>query len=80
MNNTGGTRHHMSASIEGLLQYSNKELERLLEIPGKEARNILLHKKANGEKVIPCGDCEGFDPVTGCPGHPINATEQGEKS
>jgi hypothetical protein len=76
--NTGGTKFHMKASIEGLLEYPNKKLGELLGMPGKEARNILLHKKANGEKFIPCGDCEGFDPVTGCPGHAINAEKGGE--
>jgi hypothetical protein len=77
MNIKAGTRFHMQASIEGLLKYSNKKLGQLLEMPGKEARNILLYKKANGEKVIPCGDCEGFDPVTGCPGHPLDDTKEG---
>lgn len=23
-----------------------------------------------GERLFPVGKCEGFDPVTGCPGHP----------
>lgn len=63
------TIHHMNASIEGLLKLTNRKLGKLLEMDGKEARKILKEKLKNGEKLIPCGDCEGFDPVNGCPGH-----------
>lgn len=68
--------HHMSASIEGLLKQTNRGLEKLLEMNGKEARKKLREKLQAGEKVIPCGDCDGFDPVRGCPGHPnVNGKE-----
>jgi hypothetical protein len=60
----------MSASIEGLLQQSTRALSKLLEMDGREARQQLKLKQKAGEKYIPCGDCDGFDPVLGCPGHP----------
>jgi hypothetical protein len=67
---------HMRASIEGLLNQSTAGLGKLLEMDGKEARNILKEKLKAGELYIPCGDCEGFDPCHGCPGHPkVNGKE-----
>lgn len=61
---------HMRASIEGLLEHTDNQLGRLVEMDGKEARKLLKQKLKQGEKYIPCGDCDGFDPLHGCPGHP----------
>lgn len=67
------TTRHMKASIEGLLLLSNQKLARLTGMDGKAARKELRERKNKGEKYIPCSDeCEGFDPVTGCPGHEDN--------
>lgn len=64
------TIHHMSASIEGLLKLSDKQLEKLTGLVGKQARRELKERKQRGEKVIQCSnDCVGFSPLTGCPGH-----------
>ena len=64
--------HHVSASIEGLLTLSNYRLGQLVEMDGRKARKELLERQIRGEKLIPSSDCEGFDPVKGCPGHEIN--------
>lgn len=67
---------HMKASIEGLLNLPARGLGKLLEMNGSEARKKLKEKLKAGELYIPCGDCEGFDPVHGCPGHPkVNGKE-----
>lgn len=58
---------HMSASIEGLLGLSDSKLGKLVGMPGKEARMLLKEKLQKGEKVIPCGECDVFDTVKGCP-------------
>jgi hypothetical protein len=39
-------------------------------MPPDEARRMLLVELAKGHKLLAAGACEGFDPVTGCPGHP----------
>lgn len=33
------------------------------------AREALFDALAKGWRLLPCGDCEGFDYQTGCPGH-----------
>lgn len=63
------TIRHMKASIEGLLNQTNVKLGRLTGMNGKAARQELQRRAALGHKYIPCGDCEGFDPMKGCPGH-----------
>lgn len=41
-----------------------------------EARTEIARLQALGHKLMPCGDCEGFDPFGGgCPGHPIEDDE-----
>ena len=39
------------------------------ECTDKEARDYLKECLNKGYKVIPFGECEGFDYQTGCPGH-----------
>ena len=73
------TRIHMSANIEGMLRYfARKKMTGILTddngkpLSDSEARAELKRLKALGHKLIPSGDCEGFDPFGGgCPGHPI---------
>lgn len=41
-------------------------------VSDREARAYLAECQAKGWKLIPCGNCEGFDPFEhGCPGHEI---------
>lgn len=69
---------HMSANIEGMLRnFKRKSMKGLIEDNGrllsdKEARAELQRLQSLGHKLMPCGDCEGFDPFEkGCPGHEI---------
>lgn len=66
-----GTTHHICTSIPGLLRQSNKVLARLFQMDPDQIRTELNERLARGEKYIPSEGCEGFDPVKGCPGHPI---------
>lgn len=72
---------HMAQSIEGALKnYTPKEFERHFRDAFTDSKGQLIHprvgrqllekKFAAGERLLPVGSCEGFDPVTGCPGHP----------
>ncbi len=40
-----------------------------------EIRADLKERLGRGEKLIPSEGCDGFDPVNGCPGHPIPIPE-----
>jgi hypothetical protein len=66
----------MSLNIEGALRW-NKNMKGLFthddgtEFTHEESKALLLECKAKGWRVIPCGDCEGFDYQKGCPGHKI---------
>lgn len=66
------TIHHVQASIDGLLKLSDKKLSDMFEMSASEIRNELKERKANGEIYVGSADCEGFDPVKGCPGHETN--------
>jgi len=68
----------MCTNIEGLLR--NMKGKKINFITGddgktlsdKEARKAIAELQAKGHKLIPSGDCEGFDPFGGgCPGHQI---------
>lgn len=81
------TRRHMSANIEGMLRnYKGKKMDGLLndedgkEMSDKQARKFLAECLEKGWRLIPCGDCEGFDNQTGCPGHPITKKQYEEES
>jgi tRNA G37 N-methylase TrmD len=69
----------MSTNIEGLLRnMKGKKITILTDDNGKkmsdkQARAAIAELQAKGHKLIPCGDCEGFDPFGGgCPGHTIS--------
>ena len=68
----------MSTSIEGLLRnYKRRKINFIDDDNGrtmsdKEARAEIARLQQLGHKLIPSGDCEGFDPFGGgCPGHEI---------
>lgn len=65
----GKRTHHVSASIDSLLELSNEELEKMFEGTGEGLRNQFEGLKKMGHKRIPSVGCEGFDHVMGCPGH-----------
>jgi len=60
---------HISITINRVLEFSDEELSELFEGNGSEIRTELLERKAKGELKIGSENCEGFDPINGCPGH-----------
>ena len=73
------TTRHLSTNIEGLLRnMKGKKIKFLSDandkpLSDKSARVEIAKLQALGHKLIPSGDCEGFDPFGGgCPGHIIN--------
>lgn len=68
-------RRHMTWNIAGALKKSDKHLDGLMQyddgrfLSGKEAREYLQGCLVKGWRVLPLGDCEGFDYDKGCPGH-----------
>lgn len=79
-------KRHMGANIEGMLRnYKHKSMAGIIEdesgktMSDKQARIFLAECTAKGWKLIPSGDCEGFDHFGGgCPGHNIVITENDE--
>lgn len=72
------TIHHMSTNIEGLLRNTKGKKINFIDddegrtMSDKEARAAIAELQAKGHKLIPSGNCEGFDPFGGgCPGHPV---------
>ena len=73
-----GKKYHMSVSIEGLLRnYKRRKINIFTDdngntISDREATKEIAELQAKGHKLIPSGNCEGFDPFGGgCPGHEI---------
>ena len=64
-------KHHVTASIEGALLLSDEELQSMFGGFGPDIRHELEDRKQNGELLIGSVDCEGFDPIKGCPGHEV---------
>jgi len=76
MQKTTRSTRHMSTNIEGLLRNMKGKKINFLEddngnpLSDKEARKQIAELQAKGHKLIPSGDCEGFDPFGGgCPSH-----------
>ena len=76
-------KRHMSVNIEGLLRnYKRRKINILEDDNGRTlsdaaARAEIARLQALGHKLIPCSDCEGFDPFGGgCPGHPMTDDEE----
>lgn len=61
--------HCLHMRIDILLTRNDEELTELFFKRPAEVRELLEKKKAAGEVYIPSAGCEGFNPVTGCPGH-----------
>lgn len=69
---------HLSTNIEGLLRnmkgrkinfFNDDDGNRMSD---SQVRIEIAELQAKGHKLIPSGDCEGFDPFGGgCPGHPV---------
>jgi len=68
---------HMTINIAGILgdKWKRKSLKGMFEdengrvLGNIEAREMLAQMLAEGKKLFPVGECEGFDYITGCPGH-----------
>lgn len=72
------TKRHMCTNISGLLRnMRGKKINFISDENGKtmtdqQARIVIAELQAKGHKLIPSGECEGFDPFgDGCPGHTI---------
>ena len=72
-------RWHISTSIDGLLSLSDRDLQRLLSSVSDEEGNhptleefkkYLNEEKAKGHRLLPVPECDNFDPIQGCLGHP----------
>jgi hypothetical protein len=65
---------HLVARIENLLEHSDSDLMEIFEgsttcIDGAEIRAHLECRQAYGDIFLGNSNCEGFSPITGCPGH-----------
>lgn len=70
---------HMSVSIEGLLALSDARMKRMLNSvkdengrqPSlEEFKRYLNQEWSLGHRLLPVPECDNFDPVEGCLGHP----------
>ncbi|KEQ31231.1 hypothetical protein N180_03000 [Pedobacter antarcticus 4BY] len=75
MNNA--TTHHVSISIEGLLNKSDSLLQDLFGSFGPDIRTELEDRKEKGELLIGAVGCIGFCPINGCPGHEESEADHG---
>ncbi len=80
-------QRHMSISIEGALRnFKKKSMKGLLtdengkEMSDREVRDYLNEGLRKGWKKIPCGDCDGFYYITGCPGHILDSDADGNQN
>lgn len=70
-------KFHMSISIEGMLNWNKRKKINFMhhddgsKMTDAEARIYLAEALAEGKRVLPMAECEGFDYQKGCPGHPI---------
>lgn len=75
------TKRHISTNIEGLLRNMKGKKINFLDDNGKtlsdkKARLAITELQGKGHKLIPSGNCKGFDPFGGgCPGHPVSKPE-----
>ena len=70
MNIEGALRNYKRRSMAGLITEDNGA-----EWTDKMVRDYLAECLAKGLRVIPFGDCNGFDYQKGCPGHEIDSTK-----
>jgi len=69
--------HHPTTKIENLLAWTDNELQEVFGGFGPDIRSELENRKERGEILIGSVDCEGFDVVTGCPGHEVKEVQNG---
>lgn len=76
---------HISTSIDGLLEMSDSQLKKMCncvkDAEGNhptlyEFKKYLMDEKAQGHRLIRSDNCDNFDPVRGCLGHPRKDGEQ----
>ena len=73
------TTTHIRIDIAGCLRNNTvKQLKGMFtdsetgrDLSGKEAQKFLISELSKGHKYLPAGDCPDFDPMSGCPGHPV---------
>jgi hypothetical protein len=74
------TKHHMKLSIRGcLMNWGPRSHGGLNDDQGKPLSNAaakaeLLDLLSKGVEYLPIGDCDAWDPKTGCPGHAVEET------
>ena len=68
---------HMSLNIAGALRRRPADMEGMFTenetgryLTAAECKAYLEQCQTEGKRVLPMGDCDGFDFQTGCPGHP----------
>lgn len=76
------TTYHMCIDVRGFLLHAKpREYKGLFRddsgrvLSPEEAKAQLLDELALGHEKIPCGPCEGFDYVKGCPGHVVSESD-----
>lgn len=68
------TMSHLHISVRGALRHP-QDLVNCITVDGKlltkpkEVKQFLEYQLAMGREKLPCGECEGFDYINGCPGH-----------
>ena len=75
---------HMSINIAGLIRNTGKKSmkgffsnEDGSDCTNKEAREYLAECQAKGWKILPLGECDGFDHFGGgCPKHDVKIIEE----
>lgn len=59
--------YHFITNIEGLLKNNtDKQLGKIFDMDGKEARKEIEALKAKGDIYLPSKNCKHFDPKEGC--------------
>lgn len=73
------TRHHMQLSVRGAIR--NRMFDGFINEDGtpatrEDAEEYLMDQLAEGHELLPMSrECEGFDYIKGCPGHPMEDSE-----
>ena len=67
------TMLHMSATIAYIIEAVKAHPDWFEE----GALEYYEGRRRAGDRLVPTGACEGFDPQTGCPGHGVHAEKAG---
>lgn len=70
-------RYCLESHIDGLLLFDDQYLQSLFGSYGPDIRHDLEERQAKGEIFIGSINCQGFDPITGCPGHEVKEVTNG---